>query len=200
MAIGDYYKLAVENQWNGQVFVNVFHFRQVDNPTGGIPNNAAGLIYYWNDILAAGPGPAVKYRDVMPSVVTVYRQYAYCLTNVADAAENVVNVLGTRGTGDLCPPQCATVITWRTANAGRRFRGRSYLGPIREQDQSAGTIEAAIYKTAVNSFASAMMSHFNGATSKYKHVVYSRILATGLSVTSYVIRDSIKTQRRRAKL
>jgi len=200
MAIGDYYKLAFELQFAGQVFVNTFHFRQDAAAGAGQPENAEGLIYHWKQGIALGPSPYDRYVNLIPGTVTVYRMYAFCLTNLPDAFESVVNIAGGRGSGELCPTQCATVITWRTPNAGRRFRGRTFIGPVREADQVSGLLEASLYLPVVNLFRDAMLTKFGAGGSPYRMVVYSRVLDTGLGVTAGVTRTAIKTQRRRARL
>ena len=55
------------------------------------------------------------------------------------------------GTGDPLPRQIAAVVTLRTALAGARYRGRSYIGGFSETENSTtGSISAALQASVVS--------------------------------------------------
>lgn len=115
------------------------------------------------------------------------------------------------GTGAIQPLQLAAVVSWRTALAGRSFRGRTYLGPLKATAMSTGTL-AGTFVNAVNTAAGVLIAHTSG-TFKL-HVVsksglhwhktgdhtYSSTSYTGTStpITSGSTTASIRTMRSRA--
>lgn len=198
MSIGDHYRLAVESTFGGDTYVNIFHYSQylANNPPTS--PNAQGVIYYWNQT-PTGSIVLNNYKLCIPFVVTVARLFCINQSDPSDFAELTVNASGGDGAGEICPPQCTTVTTWRTGNPGRSFRGRTFLGPIREGRNTSGVIDANI-KTAIQAL---WLNHeywFNGSNSPYRHVIYSRKLNVWTPTTSYIVRDVIGTQRRRTRL
>lgn len=122
--------------------------------------------------------------------------------NTAEFLDSGAAVAGT-ATGDLLPPQTALVITLRTAQAGRSFRGRVYLPGFAESVSTAAGIYAGT--THGVSFITAIKSAL--VTSGLDLGVLSRPNAEATPpragfitpVTSIVIRDNVwDTQRRRA--
>lgn len=199
MAIGDYYRMALESTFQGQTYVNIFHFRMVAQSAGAIPPNALGLQNEWQSLIGVGNSMQTRYQLLIPNQVQIARMVIRNLANPSDNVEAVVNIPGSRGVGDITPPQCCALISWRTATTGRRHRGRSFIGPVREADNTDGQLVTS-YITALQSFIDGMATRFATSQILYQHVVYTRVLDTGLSVTSAIIRTGIKTQRRRARL
>lgn len=122
--------------------------------------------------------------------------------NQAEFLDTGGAVAGTAVTG-LLPPQTALVVTLRTAQAGRSYRGRVYLPGFDEGNNSAtGTATAAVSPvTFVSSVKSALV------TSGLDLGVLSRPAPDAIPprsgfitpVTSMVLRDQVwDTQRRRA--
>jgi len=71
------------------------------------------------------------------------------------AATPVTSVVGTGGV-DI-PPQLASVVSWRTATAGRSGRGRTYLGMLGTASMTASNISSA-FQTALNTAAGNLIS------------------------------------------
>lgn len=122
--------------------------------------------------------------------------------NAAEFLDSGAAVAGTAA-GDLLPPQVALVVTLRTAQAGRSFRGRVYLPGFGEASNSA-TGTATPLTGAVN-FVTAIKSAL--ITSGLDLGVIHRPTAAPLpvtagfitTVTAIVTRDGVwDTQRRRA--
>lgn len=107
------------------------------------------------------------------------------------------------GTGDLLPPQTAFVVTLRTAQAGRSFRGRVYLPGFPEgMNQPGGTISSASTSVA---FITAIKANLQtsgldlGVLSRPAPLANPPRAGFITTVTSIVARDLVwDTQRRRA--
>lgn len=62
------------------------------------------------------------------------------------------------------PPQLAAVLSWRTALAGKSFRGRTFLGPLNSAALS-GTSLAGAFTAAANTAAAALIANVRTQTS-----------------------------------
>lgn len=122
--------------------------------------------------------------------------------NAAEFLDTGGAVAGTL-TGDILPPQIAIVVTLRTAQAGRSFRGRVYLPGFAEGTNSAAGVSTA--GTAPVGFITALKAAL--VTSGLDLGVLSRPAPDALPpragfitpVTAIVMRDTVwDTQRRRA--
>lgn len=101
------------------------------------------------------------------------------------------------GTGDYLPPQVSFAVTLRTALAGRRYRGRTYLTGFVEAASDANGVATSGTATAAVAFITAVQSAM--ATSGLTLAVVSRVLSITEPVTAIVSRDLLwETQRRRA--
>lgn len=122
--------------------------------------------------------------------------------NTAEFLDSGAAVAGT-ATGDFLPPQTALVITLRTAQAGRSFRGRTYLTGFAESVNTAtgvyaGTTHGVSFITAIKS--ALITSGLDlGVISRPAPDATPPRSGFVTVVTSIVIRDTIwDTQRRRA--
>lgn len=198
MSVGDHYRLSVESTFGGDTYVNIFHYSQYLGNSLPAYGNAQGVIYFWNQT-PTGSTVLNSYKLCIPFLVTVSRLFCINQSNPSDVAELTVNALGADGAGEICPPQCTSVTTWRTGQPGRSFRGRTYLGPIREGRSTNGLLDANI-KASLQAL---WLNHeywFDGSRSPYRHVIYSRKLNVWSPTTSYIVRDVIGTQRRRTRI
>lgn len=100
-------------------------------------------------------------------------------------------------TGDLLPLNVSLCVTLRTANAGRSFRGRSYLWGFTETANGAtGTANAGLLTSAVT-WVTAIQSALN--SSNFSLAVVSRSRSIVSDVTSVQVRDAVwDTQRKRS--
>lgn len=124
--------------------------------------------------------------------------------NLPEFLDSGAPVAGT-ATGDMLPPQVAYCVTLRTNNAGRRFRGRSYLFGFAESASGANGAASAAVQTAAVAFVNAVANSLS--TSSIPMVVMSRPDPTanpprvGLltNISTIIGRDLVwDTQRRRA--
>jgi hypothetical protein len=77
----------------------------------------------------------------------------------------------TSGTGGTpMPPQLATCVSWRTALAGRRYRGRTYVGPLGSNAFSQNIISAGAV-SAANTAAATLITAVAAAGSAGKYAL-----------------------------
>src|SRR5215831_6961233 len=110
------------------------------------------------------------------------------------------NLNGT-GAADLIPSQVRGLISWKTLNTGRAYRGRSYM--FTPDGGSLGTDgELTVgYTTQLSNFASALIPAFTVGGSSWKLAIYHRrpiplIQIPPTPVTTYSVVDKWATQRR----
>jgi hypothetical protein len=92
------------------------------------------------------------------------------------------------GSADPLPQLLALTCTWRTANATKRGRGRTFLGPFSETDNDTGGTPSSSLLTTVRNAASALVAA-SAASADWDLVVYSRVDNTGYQVTQSRVRD-----------
>lgn len=132
---------------------------------------------------------------------------------------------GNTGSGVGAPNTLAqsAVVRWRTPIAGKRHRGRSYIGPVPGTFADQGTLQGA-GKTAMDAYGSAMVARYGVGGTKatsWIQTIYSRPFNEGeygypqgqhpnrsffypedyagdsTNVTAYVTDTVLRTQRRR---
>jgi len=101
------------------------------------------------------------------------------------------------GLGGAIPPQCAEVITLRTARAGSSYTGRMYLPSTSDITLTAnGRLLTSAYSDLCDEMAAAFTAA-KAAASGVEVLVYSRLHRTVAFVTSIDCGDVFDTQRRR---
>jgi hypothetical protein len=100
------------------------------------------------------------------------------------------------------PPQIAMVVTWRTAFAGRSFRGRTYLGPLHSASTAGGSFGSSMHdpvQTAATALIAAILGipgHFMSVLSRF-HDKEKRPVPIPFAIGSATVRTTAYTQRRR---
>lgn len=64
-------------------------------------------------------------------------------------------------TGQGCPPQVSGLLSWRTGLIGRSFRGRTFWGPVRNDDMESDGFIGGDARVAMSEFGEAMLTVFN---------------------------------------
>ena len=199
MSTGDTYKLAVQSNFTGtDQIVNVFHYRQTQD-TGLTSNKALALILAWQNSCQA------EYLANLSSRMTLELFQARGVDGSTEEAEVNSTDNGTGGAGDLVPLQSAPVISWRTGQAGRRKRGRTYMPPIEEALQDAGNLNATQIGR-MEDFAAVALEIATSDGDEFEMVIYSPedLSATPprpntliTKVTASIAQSVIGSQRRR---
>jgi hypothetical protein len=161
-------------------FVNVFHISHVTGEADAIALawDTECTVPYANCLVSQ-----VTLDNIVVTELSTHEQYTKAIAQAGSI------------TADMLPPQAAAVISWRTTKAGRAFRGRTYVPGLSEGAQNNGTINGS-HLNLMNALAAALHTdwpnNFSGS-----HVIYHREAGTYDVITSWLLRATIYTQRRR---
>lgn len=183
MAVTDVVQLSVEGSVQGQQHVHTLHFKYLS-----VGANEQGLIDAWQSACRTA------YRTVFSTVDSPCQLYvarqvcgASPLREATEEAEVSPNIAGaTTVSGDYAPSWLASVHVLRSGLAGRRYRGRFFLGGLSEAEINGNSITGnrAGYGPA---YATALLGAFGPAgtvATDYRLCVYSRKLrSTGATCT-----------------
>lgn len=181
--------------WAGQVIENVHHFVVEPAPTVSLMNDlASGMVGAWN----TGMKPSMPLNLSLTSVR---------LTDLTTQTGPVVNYglglpsAGTYGNPSL-PNNCACVITKRTAQRGRSYRGRSFLPGLTEPSVADNVILPALLTTFLSYFANIRQPTYSGT--QFVMVVVSRYtnnlpraVGVATTVTGFTADQVVDSQRGR---
>jgi len=176
------FRSAVRVSLGTEDYICVFHIQAATTTPAAINAAFAGT---------AG----VSWIACLPNIATLEDITTTDLSNMTQD----IRVIGTLGSivGEVCPPQAAGLISWRTAQVGRKYRGRTYLPCVPEANQASGLLDnplQSLYSTLATGLRSSWPSLVSGQL-----VVYHRIDGTYTPITSHLIRDYAYTQRRRTR-
>jgi len=174
------YRVAVRTAVGAEDYINVFHLQA----TGSSP---AAVAQAW--VTACG----AAYLACLPQSATLEDVTVTDLSSLQQAIETIHTTGGIFG--GVCPPQAAGLISWRTAQVGRAYRGRSYIPCVPEGHQELGTLDSTItslYATLAASLSATWPNALGGDL-----VVFHKATGTGTAILSYIVRDIVYTQRRR---
>lgn len=179
MAVNDIYQLAVRGVANGQQHVHTLHFRE-NVATSGSPEDV--LIDDWQGACRTAYRNLFQ-ADNTPVLVIVAARVAAAgaLPVPVERAEAGATQVGTRTVaGDSLPPWLACVNTVRTGLAGRRHRGRYFLGGLREADQDGGVLNST-YIALAQAYADTLKGRFMppSSISNFGLGVFSRLTWNG---------------------
>lgn len=149
-------RFAVEQTVAGEKAVNVFWVRDNAGWTAQKMNIAAGILATsWVDNLASLLAADWTLDKIVCQDYTTYNGASFEFTPG-------VAIVGT-GSGDTLPPQVALVVSWRTANRGRSFRGRTYLCGFTEFYQDNGRMSSSVV-TPVLAWANQIRGYYESST------------------------------------
>lgn len=206
--VGQVARLAVEGTLNGSQVVNVFHYVKTGNPNPTLSlADLADLCGQWQFNCQS------SYLAFMSNEYTLNRYSARTVLAPVQISELVPGTPQPQGASlvDALANQTAAIVTWRTAYAGRRYRGRSYLPGTNDNELVNGRFNAgaiALFDTWANearSFASSddltwdlvILSDPDGLLPATMVPGAGQVAPTWDYVISHVSRDIPGTQRRR---
>lgn len=224
MAVDDVYVLTVSATTSAGIIQNSLAFNRTVT-TEPISGDFSTLAIAVKEIIRAQQTTALSYsswkaRQVRGADVT-WPSGTDCNPIGGKLFEGLFtsNQLGLLG-GDVLPPQCAAVVTLRTAQIGRRRRGRFYHGGMSEVNQNNGVWSSGL----LTPLDAGWLSFFNTYTpaapaSGFRLGIWSYRTASGCETalggkghvridppspatafepcTTYVVRPTVYTQRRR---
>lgn len=175
--------------WNGQPAVTGFQLAMNSQPTITDAIELGGILAGW-----------------WGSEISGYLSNAYFLnqidiidlSNQAGFYVNHTNSLPDQGanTAPSLPNNVAMVVTFKTSQRGRAYRGRAFLPGFTEAD-STGYTWNPLTTAAMEAAFEALETYFDPET--WYHVVASRSTDPGFVtlVTDYLVRPTTHTQKRR---
>jgi len=189
MAVGDIHQVTVVQELHSQTVLNVFHYRIT---AVGVGNADANLLAAF----LAGPWTQMKtaLSDELEFVKNISQRILPSppLVGVDDPTAS--------GNGDVAggslPTSVAAVVTKRTANAGRRYRGRTFLAGVpisHEEDSKIANAFMGLYQN----IASALDNILNQGAWLFQPVLLHRDDNTTTDINSCIARDVLRNQRRR---
>lgn len=201
------------HDFDGQTTSNTFH---IHNSGAGSPPDFAELETLGTQLLAQF---TTEYRGMGGTAWTwdsiITRQVFDPLAPVVyEEAVTAVDLAGTRTTGGpYCPQGLCGVISMKTPNASRRFRGHMFLPPTRSADQIDGNVFQVTEDYWLNGVTYAaelfkgtpLGSGWTGsALSDYGLVIYSKraaqlSLASVANVSSVVMKPKVSFLRSRER-
>lgn len=188
------YRNVITGHESGESFTFTFSTFNAAGTVAGAAaalNTAIGLL--WNGVAS----PADSIKQLYPAATGIDQTFAVEIDPLTGhqlgKTVNAAALVGTDANGPL-PPQCACVVSLRTALFTKRGRGRFYLPAFSTDKVAAGRILAAAV-TQVATAAQKMVQSLNGAG--YTVCVYHRDTKTHDNVVTVDVGDVFDTQRRR---
>jgi hypothetical protein len=168
-APGDIYELAITTQESNTLtlIVNVFHFKAL---TSGC--TATSLIVDWRTNIEP------DHKICITNGASIVRYVAFNLVPYStDWAEQRVTQGGSNGS-IMLPPLVAAVTTWRTSLPGRRYRGRTYWGPLGSADLNGGRLNQSVTTGRFAVMANKILARYGatGTSTDTRIGVWSRVL------------------------
>lgn len=188
------YALVANGTQAGETFTFTLHAFNAAGTVAGAAaawHTAIGLL--WNGVAT----PADSIKQLIPTTSQLTQTSATEIDPLT--GKNLGQVVtaealvGTDATGPV-PPQCAVVVSLRTALFNKSGRGRFYLPSLATDKVAAGRILGTAV-TQITTAAQKMVQSLNGAG--YTVCVYHRKTKTHDNVVTVNVGDVFDTQRRR---
>ncbi len=211
MAVNDIAQLSVVGTVGTQQHVHTLHFRYL---TAGATDNA--LLVAWTATALASYKARFVITDT-PVERLAARQVAGTAPFRAPAESAPSPNAGLRSAGSLGEPNptwLAELVSERTALAGKRYRGRFYLGGLYEWDVIGNNLRLGLAETPRNAFdlgqdyINALLTGYgpSGTSTDYRLFVFSRTLSKvpgtlpqnqGADITGLLHRTTVNSMQSR---
>lgn len=179
----------------------------------------AGIIVrHWKAVSQAGTGGSGAamlsvlddtYPDLIKALLQEDAEYRGMILDYVTITPQPVSDVNVNGaglgelTGKPAPAALAGVVTWRTAFAGRSFRGRTYFPFPNVDAVDVDSRPTTGYKTLLDDFADQYVGNTvvaddgGGNTTTLAPCVFSRLLNSGEVLTDYTVQSEWGQQHRR---
>jgi len=194
-ALANGIKIEFNAMQNGVPVVNIHN---VISPTGVddsvLEDCALAMDEWWTDDGRALHHSTYVLQNITLTDISVENGHQLIFTSITNPA-------GT-GTGAAAAANAAVVVSWRTANTGRSFRGRTYVGGLANSTLvNAQTIETAAQTAIITAYAGllAALEAINltlVVVSRFAAGV-ARVAALGTEIISIIVDTKVDSQRRR---
>lgn len=170
----------------GEIAINVFHFGGIDRDAV-ITTSQPRVLSYFNAL-----------SNVLSTQWSLTRLTWRLVAPNAPPLEHTPSsaVVGTQ-TGNPLPNDVAFVISWKTAKAGRSYRGRTYIGGWTQNALATASDGSCTMSSSFGTTISTAVGALAPLTGENKLVVYSPTLGEANEVTSAYRGNRFDTQRRR---
>lgn len=196
VAIPDTWEVALKGTFvtSGKPWAMIFH---VLDPTGigsltPAQNIAAAFKTWWGTTCVGDLGQSINLTQIVVTDLAIS-------TGLQLVYTTGLPIAGTGGNVSVTS-QSAIVVTLRSVNRGRSFRGRKFVPGVPTGDEIAfdPTNVSAAAQTAWSSHFNALITAIQGLSGAPDLAVASKKLAISSVVTSILVRPYWGTQRRRA--
>lgn len=201
MATGDIYRatMVFSNAVTGRNITTGLHLRQVG--VGWDANNVSDLVRDgWN----VGYGTGSPLQDFCPEEIALEAieiQRVVPLEAIILRRTDGLPLTGIDATDDL-PSQDSAIVSIRTAQTGRSFRGRMYLPPFAEDQNNAGGVMDASVAQEVADQIHGWFTHIDTGDGEVGVFSRTRFAGPGTNYfnpwTAVLVDRYFRTQRRRA--
>lgn len=199
-------RVPVELSWSGSggPGVNVFHIRS--SPTGGIlpPGSPLEILHaFYAALGVSGEGTqgfmAPGWRANVGEMVDVATGEVVSPLN-PDGTNQFPEVVG-RSSDSALPPSQQVCISWKTAQSGRRARGRTFVGPLSlralEGNGTPSDECLSAFRAAAADLVSDSAADLNGAIVVYGRQAVGSEARVGRDVTGFTVRNQFAVLRSR---
>lgn len=210
MTAGDIAQLSVVGRVLGETHVHTLHFEYLTGTA-----SEAGLAANWNAEVGTN-WRAIFGADETPNLTVEARQVCGVGVLRAPSVEVPLNQAGTRAFpgGEFAPSWLAMCVSEKTALAGKRYRGRFYVGGVWEADIDRNDFvttapPANTHRNNVQAYVTDLIATYGpaGTNADYRLFVYSRRLSQlqpasacntrGARVTAMTLRPDICSMQSR---
>lgn len=200
----DIVRLAVEGTYQGQLWVNVFHFHKADNTavTASDLNSLAAIL---DDAATDNDALAHLYTQMDAGLLTT-RMVLTSLGsggNVPVQKEQSITISGLSAGGSDAQAMLSIVVKWGTGIASRRSRGRTFLSGINTSMQGTdpdyvGTTTSSAIGLAAQQWADAWAANTTWEFGVFSHVVDGAVETTQFAeIINASVNPVFAVQRRR---
>lgn len=183
------YAGTVKARFGGQPVLNTFHF------TAGSAGQEQPICTALQGAWKVATGPLTRFGSAY-----VLEEFEVIDLSTATGGIWVIadTTAGARASTSVAGRQTSALITYNGQTRSRSSRGRTYLGPLYEDDIAANG--ASLETTSVTAVGNAMTAFRNYMSSlSFPMVVLSRKLLTAYPITLQRVEPIIATQRRRLR-
>ena len=194
MALNDVWKLVVKQAYENQLNLNVLHYLET-----GVAGTGATAVQRLNGLMVAiEPDFVAAQNENWTYTGATLQRISPTLTDPIEITETPAAAGDVLGEG--LPAYVAAVVSWRTAIATRRTRGRSFFGGRSESDSAESFLTAGaitLLDTLAVTLIGPITTGVGGNTSDLTLCVWSPSTPGATEVSSHITRPQLRTMRTR---
>ena len=188
-------KIEMNQQQGGIPVVNIHYVQMATTVTDSdLENVAVAMDEWWTDAGRNLHSTSLELLNVTCTDVSIAAGHQFIKSDITDPSGTV--------SGAATAANGAAVISWRTANTGRSFRGRTYIGGLSNANLvDAHTLDSTMVTALANAAADlidvlAAVSATLVVVSRFAAGV-ARVTALATEIINIIVDSKIDSQRRR---